>query len=166
MWHLARSGLSWLLISDYTLWFRTSPLMMVPINFWWNSDLFKKKEHFSSSITEEVRAFLDKSIKFSIENPWKAYNDWSWPLNSITVDTKIHYCSPLGLKYTLPKILSPVWAVGGRECPHNVLPCLQYFIVVAQTADLHILGRWDFCLRNCWPFDGTFQQTAYFGSFD
>ena len=72
MWHLARSGLSWFLISDYTLWFRTSPLMMVPINFWWNSDLFKKKEHFSSSKTDKVRTFLDKSLKFSIENLSKA----------------------------------------------------------------------------------------------
>ena len=61
MWHLARRGVSWFLISEYALWFPTSPLMMVPINFWWNSDLVKKR-HFSSPKTDEVRAFLDKSL--------------------------------------------------------------------------------------------------------
>ena len=54
--------------------------MMAPINFWRNSDLFKKKEHFSSSKTDEVRAFLDKSLKFSIENLSKA-NDKSLKLS-------------------------------------------------------------------------------------
>ena len=33
-------------------------LIMVPINFWRNSDPFKKKEHFSSSKIERVRAFF------------------------------------------------------------------------------------------------------------
>ena len=47
MWHLTRRGLSWFPISDYALWFRTSPLMMVPINIWWNSDLFKKQVRYS-----------------------------------------------------------------------------------------------------------------------
>ena len=42
-------------------------MIMVPINFWQNSDLFKK-----NSKTDKVRAFLDKSLKFSIENLSKA----------------------------------------------------------------------------------------------
>ena len=43
--------------------------MMVPIKFWQNSDLFKKNiKHISSSKTDNVRAFLDKSLKFSKEN--------------------------------------------------------------------------------------------------
>ena len=40
----------------------------LPIDFWRNSDLFEKKEHFSSSKTAKVRAFLHKSIKFLIGN--------------------------------------------------------------------------------------------------
>ena len=30
-------------------------LVMLPIDFWRNSDLFEKKEHFSSSKTDKVR---------------------------------------------------------------------------------------------------------------
>ena len=41
---------------------------MVPINFWRNSDLFKKKERFSSSKIDKVRAFQRKSLKFFKEN--------------------------------------------------------------------------------------------------
>ena len=47
-------------------------MTMVPMDFWRNSDLFEKKEHFSSSKTDKVRTFLDKSLKFSIENLSKA----------------------------------------------------------------------------------------------
>ena len=69
MWHLARSGLSWFPISDYTLWFRTHDgTNQFLVKFW----SIKKKEHFSSSKTGKVRAFLDKSLKFSIENLSKA----------------------------------------------------------------------------------------------
>ena len=35
--------------------------------FWQNADLFLKKEHFTSSKADKVRASFDKSIKFSIE---------------------------------------------------------------------------------------------------
>ena len=59
--------------------------MMIPIDFWRKFDLFKKKEKNSSSKTDKVKAFLDKSLKFSIENLskakdkslklYKAYND-------------------------------------------------------------------------------------------
>ena len=38
-------------------------LIMVPINFWRNSDPFKKKEHFSSSKTDRIRLVLRKSMK-------------------------------------------------------------------------------------------------------
>ena len=41
---------------------------MVQIKFWQNSDPFKKKEHLYSSKTAEVRALIDNSLKFSIEN--------------------------------------------------------------------------------------------------
>ena len=43
-------------------------LIMVPINFWRNSDLFKKKKRFSSSKIDKVRAFQRKSLKFFKEN--------------------------------------------------------------------------------------------------
>jgi len=66
---LACSGLSWFPISDYTLWFRTHDgTNQFLVKFW----SIKKKEHFSSSKTDKVRAFLDKSLKFSIENLSKA----------------------------------------------------------------------------------------------
>ena len=42
-------------------------MTMVPMDFWRNSDLFEKKEHFSSSKTYRVRTFLHKSLKFYIE---------------------------------------------------------------------------------------------------
>ena len=42
--------------------------MMIPIDFWRKFDLFKKKEKNSSSKTDKVKAFLDKSLKFSIVN--------------------------------------------------------------------------------------------------
>ena len=58
MWHFARRGLYHCLMPDYTHRCRTSTLIMVPINFWRNSDLFKKKEHFSSSKIDRVRVFL------------------------------------------------------------------------------------------------------------
>ena len=35
-------------VIDYACQCRTSTLIMVPINFWRNSDPFKKEEHFSS----------------------------------------------------------------------------------------------------------------------
>ena len=47
---------------------RISTLIMVPINFWRNSDLFKKKEHFSSSKIDNFRAFQRKSLKIFKEN--------------------------------------------------------------------------------------------------
>ena len=40
-----------------------STLITVPINFWRNSDLFKKKEPFSSSKIDQVRAFLSNFPK-------------------------------------------------------------------------------------------------------
>ena len=43
-------------------------LIMVPINFWQNSDLFKKKEHFSSSNIEW------KSLKVL---QWKSLQKWT-----------------------------------------------------------------------------------------
>ena len=45
-----------------------STLIMVPINFWRNSDLFKKKEHLSSSKIDNFRAFQRKSLKIFKEN--------------------------------------------------------------------------------------------------
>ena len=39
-------------------------LMTAPIFFWRNSDLFKKKEHFSSSKIDKIRAFLEISQNF------------------------------------------------------------------------------------------------------
>ena len=47
---------------------RTNPLTMVLMDFLRNSDLFEKKEHFSSSLTDNVRAFLHKSLNFWLEN--------------------------------------------------------------------------------------------------
>ena len=44
--------------------FRTSTLIMIPINLWQDSDPFKKKEHFSSSKIDRVRAFLTNLSKF------------------------------------------------------------------------------------------------------
>ena len=43
---------------------RISTLIMVPINFWRNSDLFKKKERFSSLKIDKVRSSQRKSLKF------------------------------------------------------------------------------------------------------
>ena len=68
---LTRWSLSWFPIADCALRFRSSTLMIVPIKFWRNSGKSKKKEHFSSSKTDKVFAFLHKSIKFLIENRWK-----------------------------------------------------------------------------------------------
>ena len=59
---LTHKAISWFLFSDCALWFRTSPLMMEQIKFWWNSDLFKNI-HFSSSKTDKVGPFLNKSLK-------------------------------------------------------------------------------------------------------
>ena len=47
--------------------YHISTLIMVPINFWRNSDLFKKKRNSSSKI-DKVRAFQRKSFKFFKEN--------------------------------------------------------------------------------------------------
>ena len=58
MWHLACRGLYHCLMPDYAWRCWTSTLIMVPINFWQNSDPFKKKEHFSSSKTNRVKAFF------------------------------------------------------------------------------------------------------------
>ena len=52
------------LMPSYACRFRTSTLIMVPINFWRDSDPFKKKEHFSSSKIDRVRAFLINLSKF------------------------------------------------------------------------------------------------------
>ena len=59
-----RMGHCHCLMPDYAHKCRTSTLKMVPINFWRNSDPFKKKEHFSSSKIDRVRAFLIKPSKF------------------------------------------------------------------------------------------------------
>ena len=69
MWHLTRRGLYHCLMPDYAWRCRTSTLIMVPINFWRNSDPFKKKEHFSSSKTDRVNeSIFCQSYKFSIVN--------------------------------------------------------------------------------------------------
>ena len=39
-------------------------LMTAPIFFWRNSDLFKKKEHFSSSKIDKIKVIQKKSTKF------------------------------------------------------------------------------------------------------
>ena len=55
------------LLRSSSFWGRrclTSTLIMVPINFWQNSDPFKKREHFSSSKIDRVRAFLLNPSKF------------------------------------------------------------------------------------------------------
>ena len=64
MWHLNRSDLCQCLMPDYAQRCRTSTLIMVPINFWRNSDPFKKKEHFSSSKIDQVRAFFVNPSNF------------------------------------------------------------------------------------------------------
>ena len=64
MWHLTRRGLCQCLMPDYARRCRTSTLIMVPINFWRNSDPFKKKEHFSSSKNDRVRAFFANLSNF------------------------------------------------------------------------------------------------------
>ena len=46
MWHLAHRGLYRFLMPDYSHRCRTSTLIMIPINFWWNSDPFKKRTFF------------------------------------------------------------------------------------------------------------------------
>ena len=46
MWHLTREGIYLSFMPDYAQKCRTRSLIMVPIEFWRNSDLFKKKEHF------------------------------------------------------------------------------------------------------------------------
>ena len=53
-----RRGLCNCLMPNYARRCRNSTLIMVPINFWRNSDPFKKKKHFSSSKIDRVRAFL------------------------------------------------------------------------------------------------------------
>ena len=60
MWHLTRSGLYHCLMPYYAQRCQTSTLIMVPINFWRNSDPFKRKQHFSSSKIDRV---FDKSLK-------------------------------------------------------------------------------------------------------
>ena len=59
------------LITECVRRFWTSLLVMVPMDFWVNSDLFKKG-HFSSSKTDKFRTFFAKSLKFSTENLSKA----------------------------------------------------------------------------------------------
>ena len=68
MWHLARRVLYHCLMPDYAWRCRTSTLIMIPIDIWRNSDLFKNKERFSSSKIDQVRAFQRKYLKFSKEN--------------------------------------------------------------------------------------------------
>ena len=61
-------------ISDCALRFWTCTLMMVPFKFWQNSDLFKKKNIFLAQKLTKFRAFVDKSLKCSIEYLCKAKN--------------------------------------------------------------------------------------------
>ena len=84
---LTHWSLSWLPIADCALRFRTSILMMISIKFLRNSDLLKRKEHLSSSKTDEVRLFLDKSLIFSIENLWYAQH------KSCKLSLAYHDCS-------------------------------------------------------------------------
>ena len=53
-----RRGLCQSFMLEYAHRCRTSTVIIVPINFWQNSDPFKKKEHFSSSKIDRVRAFF------------------------------------------------------------------------------------------------------------
>ena len=50
-------SLSCPLKTDYAHWCRTSTLIMVPINFWRNSDLFKKKNIFLAQKLTELEHF-------------------------------------------------------------------------------------------------------------
>ena len=58
MWHLTHRGLYQCLIPDYAQRCRTSTLMMVPINFWRNSDPFEKEEVFLAQRLKELEHFL------------------------------------------------------------------------------------------------------------
>ena len=53
-----RKGLCHCLMPDYTRRCRTSPLIMVPINFWRNSDPFKKKNIFLAQKLTKLEHFL------------------------------------------------------------------------------------------------------------
>ena len=67
--HLTRRGLYPCLMSDYAHRCRTSTLIMIPINFWRNSDHLKKKNIFlAQKLTVLLQNFFCKSLKFSIVN--------------------------------------------------------------------------------------------------
>ena len=114
----------------------------VPINFWRNSDPFKKKEHFSSSKIDRVRAFFCKSLKF-------------WLVNLSNTEQKClkqshihHKCFKISNKFTLdpfwdfpyfgfkchlPMLQSPVCPPPSPSCmidtpPLQVVPARAYFI--------------------------------------
>ena len=58
MWHLARRGLYYCLMPDCAWRCRTSTLIMVPINFWRNSDPFKKKSILITQKLTKLEHFL------------------------------------------------------------------------------------------------------------
>ena len=81
-----RRGLCHCLKPDYAHKCRTSTLIMVPINYWQNSDPFKKK-HFLAQKFTKLEHFL-KCLKYSVVNLWnklglswaKLSPSWDWTL--------------------------------------------------------------------------------------
>ena len=62
MWHFARRGLHQFLMPDYSHRCRTSKPIMVPLNFWWNSNPFKKSTFFLSKKLRNLSIFPKKNI--------------------------------------------------------------------------------------------------------
>ena len=59
---------------------------------------------------DEVKALLDNEKLHTNLWNFRKHIMIAHAHKIVSLLTKIHYFSPLGLKYTLPKILSPVWA--------------------------------------------------------
>ena len=67
MWHLSHRCLCQCFMPDYAWRCRTSTLIMVPINFWRNSDTFKKK-HFLAQKLNKLEHFSQISQIFNIKS--------------------------------------------------------------------------------------------------
>ena len=107
-----------------------STLIMVPINFWRNSDLFKKKEHFSSSKIDKVRAFQRKSLKIFKENLsntkhkslkrfWSYYDDFEYQFEWFWVHLALKW--PIWVEVSYTNVPEPSVGGGGSKMAWNML---------------------------------------------
>ena len=125
VWHFARKDLYHCLMPDYAWRYRTSTLIMAPINFWWNSDPFKKKNIFLAQKLTELEHFLQiskifnsKSLKYGPKIfervPWPSWMSLTMKLTHFNPHISFFHTYELNITFlwSRAQCAPPPWPIG------------------------------------------------------